>query len=193
MIISQAEPKDISSIVWLHTESLPASICDLTALGKKVLNKFYKSVIKDNLGYICIAEENNEIIGFCLITKDSRKLFKQTLSVDFMSLINTVFLSNKVNFFKVSVKKILFRSLITDSRAQLIYIGVSQASIRQGVGQKLLNHIENKFREWKITEYTLDVEKENLRARGFYMKNKFVTQREYFLGAKKKFLLKKYL
>lgn len=184
--------RDLNSIRDLHINNLPSSICDLTALGDKVVIKFYYEVLKEKLGYV-IKAYDEEVRGFCLITIDSQKMFNCALARDFKNIIQTFMFSEKKGFVKVMLKKLLYNSFTTDDLPQLIYIAVDKQYSGKGIGYEMLMYAENIFRELGVKKYSLDVEKNNVYAIKFYMKNKFKVNREYKLGSSKKLLLVKEL
>lgn len=193
MQIRQAHIQDVLLIAELHVKSLPPKICDLTALNRKTVKIFYETVVKDKVGHLVIATENNSVIGFCLITKDTGTLFKKFFFKNFFQLLKVLIVSDKTELVKIFFKKFFYNSLITDNRPQLVYIGIDKNYTGKGVAQMLLENIELQFKEWKIDEYTLDVEEENIAARRFYEKNYFSVERKYKLGKQNKYLMKKKL
>ncbi|BDC36308.1 GNAT family N-acetyltransferase [Candidatus Methanoliparum sp. LAM-1] len=65
-------------------------------------------------------------------------------------------------------------SIKNDIRGHLSAIYVEELYRRHGVGQKLINVLENKFRQENFKKMTLEVKEDNYNAISFYEKNNFV-------------------
>lgn len=174
---------EIPEIVQVHLKCFESYF--LSSLGETLLENYYKQFLKeDNLFVVAKDFENDKIIGFCMgyysgsQAKNhfeqknkaalAKKLFFLCLKLDRAAIsrclkkISTVFKpKNKHTTAEhANTADLLSICILNDYRGK-----------EYGVSEALLQNFEKKLIENKIKSYTLSVNKDNGRARNFYLKN----------------------
>ena len=83
MKIDKIQEQHIKQIVDIFDEELNVSILNL--FGKEFVEKMFKSLLKNNLGFVSISDETHKVTGFIIMIKKDISLFR---CVTFKSLIN---------------------------------------------------------------------------------------------------------
>lgn len=180
MDIRIARKEDVSRIVAFHSQQFEDYY--LTQLGSKVLESYYGFFISSAKNKCFITLDGEEVVGLALFVTDfdahiSRfyATYKMLLSV---SIIKSLLKFNKIvwggtlervkNVFKKSDDSLELPKLT------LLSLAVSKEHRGHGIGQELLEHAEEYYRQKQIKSYYLSVLSKNKKAIKFYEKNGFV-------------------
>lgn len=167
MDVLPAKLNQASEIAKIHSQALSGDF--LPSLGINFLNLFYEAVLdeKDVYGFVC--KENKKIVGFVLGTGDSKSFFSKALKNKFFPL--SIELLKKV-IENPKIVKNIFETLLYPGKdigpkAELVVIAVLNNYQRKGLGKKLVEALENTFKDNKIPAYKLTVHSDKA-AVGFY-------------------------
>ena len=187
---TQANVHDVSTIARIHSEELPSN---LSALGAKVVKRFYNNLIRRDAGTLLTIEEDGCIAGFALFSTSSRKLFK-------ISLMNS--LSDVLYLFLNSPgKELLKHAIISKSSkdeppvecCELVYIVISARYRNRGFGRMLLGKTEELASSRGCGSLELEVAHGNIDALTFYRSNDYMIKNELTRGRERKYRMVKAL
>lgn len=169
-MIRNAKASDVVSIVRIHYDELNADF--LSSLGEKFLQQLYFSLIKNKNIYVYVYESNKEIQGFVAGSKDFSNTFKKIIINNFARYSLSIFpqLLQKPYLIKKIIETLFYTKQggsIAPS-AELIALSVMKKCQRQGIGKKLVNVLEKKFRKGNIKNYKVSVNANYLGANNFY-------------------------
>lgn len=182
-IIYPAKITDVDTISGLHINNLK-EYNDLQLLGEKVVRKFYRNVIKRQLGDIFIVKDfEGNAVGYTLVTQDENKLFKNSLISNFIDIIQLISVANPYHLIRIFIKKAFSDSLNLESCPLLVYLVIDNSVKGKGLGKKLIFQADCYFKEKNLNSYYLDVEPENISAQGFYVRQGFQKIRQYSVGS----------
>jgi len=132
------------------------SISPLALLGKKFIKKMFQLLLKENLGFVSISEETQNVIGFIIMNKKKISLFR---CITFESLIYLIT--------KILIKKIYLKAFFTSffrlylsrdnlwnkdkSTVELSHFAVREGYKNKGVGSELIRRLEEQA---KLEGYT---------------------------------------
>lgn len=123
------------------------SISPIALLGKKFIKKMFQLLLKENLGFVSISEETQNVIGFIIMNKKKISLFR---CITFESLIYLIT--------KILIKKIYLKAFFTSffrlylsrdnlwnkdkSTVELSHFAVREGYKNKGVGSELIRRLE---------------------------------------------------
>lgn len=132
------------------------SISPIALLGKKFIKKMFQLLLKENLGFVSISEETQNVIGFIIMNKKRISLFR---CITFESLIYLIT--------KILIKKIYLKAFFTSffrlylsrdnlwnkdkSTVELSHFAVREGYKNKGVGSELIRRLEEQA---KLEGYT---------------------------------------
>ena len=132
------------------------SISPIALLGKKFIKKMFQLLLKENLGFVTILEETQNVIGFIIMNKKKISLFR---CITFESLIYLIT--------KILIKKIYLKAFFTSffrlylsrdnlwnkdkSTVELSHFAVREGYKNKGVGSELIRRLEEQA---KLEGYT---------------------------------------
>ena len=132
------------------------SISPIALLGKKFIKKMFQLLLKENLGFVSISEETQNVIGFIIMNKKKISLFR---CITFESLIYLIT--------KILIKKIYLKAFFTSffrlylsrdnlwnkdkSTVELSHFAVREGYKNKGVGSELIRRLEEQA---KLEGYT---------------------------------------
>lgn len=187
---SKAELKELSNI---HYTSFSDGI--LTLLGPKYLEVFYNFLDQSELEDILIFNKKKVIVGYCVISYDTKTILNRAIAATFLDFSKAFFL----RLFNIKLQKIVFSTLFKVNSSihespEIAYIAISEEFTGKGYGEEMLNEVcafLKKNAHKNIYVKTMD-SIEN-RAVNFYKKNKFFLLKKTTVSGKNYVYLKKNL
>ena len=145
MQVKQITNSDIKDVVNIHIMSFENFF--LTSLGKKFLTVYYNCVRKDSNGLLLGCYQDDVLIGFCAACLYSKGFNAKLISHNFLKFL---WVGLQILFTKPKSLIRLFKNLtkkdpnINDNGdySELLSIAVNPNKQGLGVGQKLLNRLE---------------------------------------------------
>lgn len=183
--------KLIPQITKIHINSLSNDF--LPQLGSKFLETIYRgSINKHAFGYADV--DNKKVRGFIVGTSNMSLFFRNVTQENFLKLSFFLFLKllQKPVLFKKIFETFSYSKKDHGPKAELIVIAVSQKYRGEGIGKKLIEVLEKKFKQDKIREYKLTVHAEK-EAVKFYEKLNFKYLAKFNLYNKSWFIYTKKL
>jgi ribosomal protein S18 acetylase RimI-like enzyme len=189
IILSKLIEEDSKEIALIHQKAFPGFF--LTELGFKVLQVFYKSLIKDDSIIAWSVSNENGFIGFFVATKNTQRLYFKI----FIKNFHFFFIPLLTSFF---LKPYLFFRMITsfnssnnykipiDFHASLLSICVHPDYSGIGLGKLLIEKLENELLVCDISKYylTTDADNNDLTNK-FYLKLGFISYESFYQGKRK--------
>lgn len=170
-----AKSIDLPRIASVHIECFPGTF--IASFGNTLIEKYYEEYINEENLFI-VAEENNDIQGFCMGYRTGCKARDSFMQKNKLRLamrmawlcmtFNKLAISKCLAFIKP--KKINNDVRKPQAEGDLLSICVTDACKGKGVAKELVTEFESLLRSKEITDYTLSVYKTNLRALYFYEK-----------------------
>lgn len=191
-MLRTARKDDAEKLSRIHLSELHSDF--LPSLGLDFLTHLYRDFIKFKEVEVIVFDSKNKISGFIVGAKDFNSIFK------------TIILNNFFTYASLLILKMITRPIILKNvfdtliypvkewngiKSELVVIAVSNECQRKGIGRKLLNELEIRFKKREIMEYKVSVNKKNKRANLFYKSLGFRKIREFYLYNKKLNLLVK--
>lgn len=160
----------------------------LTSLGSKFLSTFYRSIIKSSNGVAIGAyDDNNELVGFAIGTKNKKGFYKTLLKTNFISLSLSASLSliKRPKNINRLIKSFLTSETTNESflnYASLLSICVNPEKKGKKIGKQLLQAFE-----FDIIEYsagiTLTTDRlDNDYVNNFYASNNYILTDQFSQG-----------
>jgi len=174
-----ATKDDMTSIVNVHKKCFPDSFS--STLGNGVLKEYYMSYYDQHRLFI-IAEENDQIIGFCMGYESGSKAYSLFINKERINLVLSI-LKGLLCFNKITWKKLVTTCYnIINKPKPIIYETITHAhkygdllSIcvldkyrGQGVAKQLVYEFEKLLVENNLFDYYLSLLPDNHRALRFY-------------------------
>lgn len=190
MLIKPLSPKQIPEITSIHLSAMKGDF--LTLLGKHFLSCFYSGIIGKEQIYGFFCEENKQVKGFIIGTKNIDLFFKTAVYSNFLKL--SFYLSIQV-FKRPSLLNNIFETFLYPKKDQgikpeLVILAVSKENQGKGIGKKLIHALENKFKEEKVRKYKLTVHADK-KAVSFYDKLGFLKAGRFTLYNKPWYIYEK--
>jgi len=179
MNIQTAETREAQQIARLHKQEIHQGF--LSSLPVSFLQRLYEDIIRSDVGFCIVAEENGRVVGFVAGTTSLPAFFRYFLSHSF--LYAGVVLLPKV--FSIRSLQKIFEILLYPSRedklppAELLTIATAKEFQGQGIGSRLLLRFIEEMRKRGIEVFKVMVGKELGPVVKFYRKAGF----EFFLDA----------
>lgn len=185
MLITKASLVDIEGVANLHEIAFSGFF--LTSLGNYFLKEMYRGYLLNSSGILLVAKVDNSVVGFAAGSAGPRESFaflrfKHALKLLFWSLPavikNPTAVGKKLIFILRRKKSKLEMGA---SNALLSSIGVSPSAMGKNIAQNLIEEFELIARS-RLSEYiylTTD-SLDNGRAVGFYSKNGYLLEREFY-------------
>lgn len=185
-MIREAKLEDLEQIVKVHIRCFPDSFS--TQLGEKLLEKFYLEYLKEIPDLFLIAEEDSNIVGFCMgyLCEDNeymKKFLKHNfiaISIRCLKLLlsrNTCMILKLRQMKKKENPDILERNINNapqNQKGDLLSLCVIPRYRGTGIAQQLVKNyiiaLKNRNREYCV----LTVKVKNGRGIRFYEKNDFI-------------------
>lgn len=183
---SEIDDKLLESVCKLHIQGLDYRSF-ITKLGGKFLKCYYTALLETNRGFLVVAREGNELLGFILAAEDSSKIFNFSLKrlgrLAFMAGLGLL-RSRKPFRLLLQIIKVFFSySALTDNKvkAELIAIVVDEKKRSRKIGHELLAQLSGAFLKRKVSEFKVTVHDEMIRSNQFYIKEGFVLSHKFKL------------
>jgi len=170
-----ATTTDLANIAQVHISCFPGTF--IASFGNKLIENYYEEYIKEENLFI-IAEEGNEILGFCMGYRTGSKARENFMQKNKLRLalrmawlcltFNKLAISKCLAFIKP--KKTSNEVRKPQAEGDLLSICVTDACKGKGVAKDLVSEFEKLLRDKGIADYTLSVYKTNKRAIHFYEK-----------------------
>lgn len=180
-MIRFANKNDSPSLAQLHTITLITSF--LAGLGISFLTSLYAFLIKKER--VWVYEENNEIKGFVAFSENSAGMMKRFLvscpgdifSLVLKAILQPAILKRFWETFHTPFKSKKFeeaKDIIHLPKGELLSISVIPNCQAKGIGNQLVNALEDYLRQNQILRYKVIAGDELVGANNFYVKNGFV-------------------
>jgi ribosomal protein S18 acetylase RimI-like enzyme len=178
------QEKDINSCTKILIDgfSLQLNVLFNNSIPFYLLFDILYSFMKlENKGFI-VAEENNTIAGFILVSQSMQKLILKFIKYHFWTILLKII---KRNYINISIKNILFitgqfiyfnfQSIhhISSSQGQVLILSVDSKFRRRGIGTVLLNQGIQYIKRFKKS-VKLEVREDNISAINLYLKKGFI-------------------
>lgn len=182
--------KHISEIAKVHAEALKNDF--LPTLGTDFLELIYMGVIKKKDAFGFIEEKKGKIVGFIIGTKDIKRFFSTALKSNFFKLIYLMLIKvlNKPPIIKNILETLLYTKKEKGPKAELVVIAVVNKWQGKGIGKKLIESLEGKFKKDRVNKYKLTVHADK-RAINFYKKLRYLKLSEFNLYGKQWYIYEK--
>ena len=165
MEIRYAALEDLSLIVDLHKKSFRGILSG--ELSRQYLLNFYRELLKRKDCVVFIAWLNNELAGFIAGSCNGKYLSEQLK----LQPIIEILLLSPVDILRAIKKGIYYKILRV--KAELIVIAVNSKYQRKGLGKRLVEKLENFFREKNIQHYHVFTNNKVSKGLDFYYFLKF--------------------
>ncbi len=164
MEIKRVAKKDLPEIVAVHKNSFKGFF--LTELGDHFLKVYYDCVRKDDSGILTGYYDEGQLFGFCAATTLSKGFNKNLVK---KNIVRFSFIGIRLLLSRIPSLIRLFKnfsktnSTVKDegNYAELLSIGVSDRKQGQGIGKKLLLHLEDEMKASRCTQLSLTTDYEN--------------------------------
>ncbi len=162
--IRKVVEKDIPRLINIHLNSLPEDV--MSVIGKRILDKYYSSILKDKSNYIFGIYYEKHLVSFCCIARST---------INIIEIFDVFIISS---FFKLffSKPKIIFSAIIQflnhhklENSLEISFIATDVNFQSKGFGRMLINHINEYFGKMKI-DYLI-TKTSNDRLKRFYIEN----------------------
>lgn len=147
----------LNDITKLHIISLKNDF--LPSMGFNFLKSLYKGILdKENI-YGFVAKDNKKVIGFIIGCKDMADYLKVSLMSNFIELFFYLGLRilKKPQLLINVIETLSYSSKEKGPKAELVIIAIKKKYRGIGLGKKLIQILEKRFKEKKINEYKLTV------------------------------------
>lgn len=188
-MVRQATVQDLPQVVAVHIQCFPNSFS--TALGKKLLVKFYTEYISNVPELFLVAEQEGKICGFCMgyyceENPYMKRFFKHNLFAAGLRIAGQLFIGNKAAWKKLTSvfsKKAEFKPIGQPYQAgiqdgDLLSICVQPQTRGSGAAQALIETYEQVLKDRGRKYCRLTVAVDNPRAIRFYERNGYVPFKE---------------
>lgn len=188
-MVRQATAQDLPQVVAVHTQCFPDSFS--TALGKKLLVKFYTEYMNDVPELFLVAERDGKICGFCMgyyceENPYMKRFFKHNLFAAGLRIAGQLLIGNKAAWKKLTSvfsKKAEFKPIGEPYKAgaqdgDLLSICVLPQARGCGAAQALIETYEQVLKAHGRKYCLLTVAVDNSRAIRFYERNGYVPFKE---------------
>ena len=188
-MVRQATSEDLKQVAAVHKTCFPESFS--TALGEKLLVKFYAEYLQSVPELFLVAEEEGKICGFCMgyyceENPYMKRFFKHNLFAAGLRIAGQLLIGNKAawrKFTSTFSKKAEFKPLGEEYKTgvqdgDLLSICVLPDTRGSGAAQELISAYEAVLKEHGRKNCILTVAVDNPRAIRFYERNGYVPFRE---------------
>ena len=188
-MVRQATREDLKQVAAVHKNCFPDSFS--TALGEKLLVKFYTEYMTSVPELFLVAEEEGKICGFCMgyyceENPYMKLFFKHNLLAAGLRIAGQLLIGNKAAWKKLTAtfsKKAEFKPLGEEYKTgvqdgDLLSICVLPQTRGSGAAQELISTYENILQNRGRKYCILTVAVDNPRAIRFYERNGYVPFRE---------------
>jgi len=180
MIVEKAKIEHVVKISKLHKEGIPTGF--LSKQSDDFLINLYKYLIKNEIVFVA-KDEANDVIGFVSATLTTQGLYKKFLKSNFSVLLKFIF----KNLFSIEFLKKSFETFLAPKKTQinelqndlseLLSIVVDKNTKSKGIGQALVDALDNELSSIGVKEYKVLVGTK-LPANKFYQKKGFKLYKE---------------
>ena len=171
-VVRSVEPHDLRRVVALHIEAL-GDRSTLTMLGPEPLSLVYRSILAAGIGYLALARQSKEIVGFALVCTDTRRLgsvlARNAIPLTWSS--TRAILRRPYLILKLVEAAFYERRAATHVPAELLVIAVAPQQRSQGIGARLLHDIRAELARCGIDRYVVTVHEAMTAADRFYAGN----------------------
>jgi len=171
MQIRAAAPEDCLAIAQMHKGRLPDSF--LGFLGTQFLVFFYKSLLESKIGFIIVAEEDKQVVGFYSGIVNKHKFCLYLVKNKTLGTIHFLF----PHFFNIRVLRKIFEDFryawknqkgVVLPEAITLGLCVSKEYEGKEIGRKLFFATVAAFQEEGITEFNIVAGSDRLAAQRFF-------------------------
>lgn len=182
--LQKLSQQELLQIVDIHYSVLTESF--INNFGKVFLKIAYQTIFKDPINICFLVKDNNKVTGFLVATINGEKFNKNIIRRNFFVLCFYILKSSLLNP-QLIYKLVRWVFAPTGKRLspELQFIALTQEAQGRGIGTKLINHLNNEFKERKILKYRVGTKAANKTSNSFYKKLKFkFIHQEVFFGDK---------
>lgn len=172
-MIRPAQSNDINALTTLHRLALPDTLN--STMGNKFISHLYRSLLSSKNTKVWVYVSKNNILGAISATTE-RKSITQTIyrSIKPFELLKVIIktLLHPIKLAKHLSLSILLNSLTHNSNTlHILTLIVDPKYQRQGIGSKLIHHLDKFAINNHNHQIQLDTESSNTQAITFYKKN----------------------
>ena len=175
----RATPADAPVIARLHLETLPGDVSDLTPLGPRLVEHFYRNAIARGAAEVRILEDAEGPIAYIMATPDIGTMFQRSLLAGPLDLLGFLLRSRPIGLVRVTLIKLTSGTATVPSAPELVYMGVTRRARGRHLGLALLHQGQLALHEAGFTSYQTNVHADNeyalrqVLARGFRIQGTF--------------------
>jgi ribosomal protein S18 acetylase RimI-like enzyme len=178
----QADVHDAATVAALHCACLPAEVCDLTRVGRRIVERFYRNAIARGVATVIVAEDETGIGGFVVITGDVGAMFSRSLLDGPGDILRFLVLADPVGLIRSVLVRLRAGVAGIPDEPELVYLGVDGRCRGRGCGAVLMEAAEAAFLHAGIEHYRLDVHAANSPAVRLYRARGLEVSRRYAKG-----------
>ena len=179
-MIKSAKVDDIDNIITLHLRSFGRNHFS-AVFSKRMLEKYFVLLLSMNeFNFVYYSEDSSLLLGYVIAGNKSQDAVNKFTEENFWHLIFTLIKNPKFIMEKIHEIITRIRGDRNERKAacRLYLIGVNDEYKGQGIGKKLVNHLEEELRKSGIINYGLSVRKDNKEAIRFYDKSGYSVEYE---------------
>jgi ribosomal protein S18 acetylase RimI-like enzyme len=170
--LTKMEPPHIPAVADLHASALAGDF--LPTLGERFLQVFYRSVLKNKLGFGFVELLEGVPIGFVLGSIDSSNLFRKVIMHAWvrLGLAALPVVIRKPGLLLKVAETFLYpnREAQSPEKAELLVIAVNADQRGRGFGEKLVAALNQEMSVHGIQSYKVTVLQSNQGANRFYQR-----------------------
>lgn len=162
---------DVPQVVKIHQDALPNDF--LPSLGEEFLAVLYQANLGTKDAWVTVYRDEGKVWGFVMGTVNFKNFFLSTLISNWLkfSFIIAKQLIRKPSLLSKVLQTFLYsRKEKSDINAELVVIAVDNSNQGRGIGTKLIQALESKFKKLGIKQYKVTTLKSYEGANRFYHK-----------------------
>jgi ribosomal protein S18 acetylase RimI-like enzyme len=181
-ITSAADRDILAQVARLHYESLSYRSF-LSLFGEGFLQKIYEYLLKDRLGFLILAVEENNVVGFILASLDSSKITRVIYKRIYALLPRMIGAIIRHPGRLINIIETFFYSSRegTDVKPELLVIAVAESRRSSGIGAQLVAKLEETLIKQGCRMYKVTVHSEMKRTVKFYERLQMQLIKEFML------------
>jgi len=162
----RAQPGDSPAIAALHRQHISWGL--LSRLGEGVVSAFYAALIRSPVGFVFVAEQNGQLVGFASGVTRWRRFYQEFLLHYPLSTLTVL---------AASVRQGLWRHLLKTSRyvtasslppAEVVSIALNPSTRGTGLGVELMRSVLGEFSARGVNTIRVTFAKRNVPATILY-------------------------
>jgi len=172
-MIQPLDENDVGDVAQIHLKSLKGAF--LSELGIDFLVEVYYGILRSKHAVCYVYREKSKVVGFIAGTRDTKKFFRDVFRMKGLRFASIIIVKalKKPKIVYYGMQSLLYPSTSTDVDGELLSIAVLDESRNKGVGKKLVERLNDYFKDEGIKGLKVTVEKDNVKANRFYKKMGF--------------------